>query len=202
MLDGASSWVPNRVMPAVQSEQLLTVLKRVAALLRDGGVPFALGGGLAAWARGGPPSEKDVDLLLREEDCGRALELLDEAGYRTETPPEGWLVKAFDGDVLIDLIHRPSGMVVDDELLATCDLISVHAVTMPVMRTDDLLVSKLLSLTEHHLDFGPPLEVARALREQISWPEIRRRTADSPFARTFFVLLHELSIVPFDAEPS
>ena len=99
-------------------------------------------------------------------------------------------------------VRDPSGIVVDDALLETCDLISVHAVTMPVMRTDDLLVSKLLSLTEHHLDFGPPLEVARALREQISWPEIRRRTSDSPFARTFFVLLHELSIVPFDAEPA
>ncbi len=198
MTAGADGYVLS--MPAVQSEQLLSVLKRVAATLRDGGVPFALGGGLAAWARGGPPSEKDVDLLIREEDCARALELLDASGYRTETPPEGWLVKAFDDEVLIDLIHRPSGIVVDDAFLDRCDPISVHAVTMPVMRTDDLLVSKLLSLTEHHLDYGPPLEVARALREQIGWPEVRRRTSASPFARAFFVLLHELSIVPFDVE--
>lgn len=181
-------------MPAVQSEHVLASLKRVAAALRDAEIPFALGGGLAAWARGGPPSEKDVDLLIREQDCERAHEVLDAAGFRTEVPPEGWLVKAWDGEILIDLIHRPSGLVVDDALLATCDELSVHAVWMPVMRIDDLLTSKLLSLTEHHLDFGPALEITRALREQIDWVDVRRRTQSSPFARTFFALIHELGI--------
>ncbi|MCB9395524.1 MAG: nucleotidyltransferase [Acidimicrobiaceae bacterium] len=179
----------------MQSDQVLGVLKRVAALLRDAGIPFALGGGLAAWARGGPPSEKDVDLLVREQDCDRARDVLAEAGYRTEVPPEGWLVKAFDGDVLIDLIHRPSGLVVDDDLLDACDELSVNAVRMPVMRIDDLLTSKLLSLTEHHLDFGPALEISRALREQIDWESVRQRTDASPFARAFFALIRELGIV-------
>ena len=32
----------------------VVTLKRVAATLRDEEIPFALGGGLAAWARGGP----------------------------------------------------------------------------------------------------------------------------------------------------
>lgn len=187
-------------MPAIQSDQVLGVLKRVAALLRDAGIPFALGGGLAAWARGGPPSEKDVDLLVREQDCERARELLAESGYRTEVPPEGWLVKAFDGDVLIDLIHRPSGLVVDDDLLGSCDELSVNAVRMPVMRIDDLLTSKLLSLTEHHLDFGPALEISRALREQIDWEAVRHRTGASPFARAFFALIHELGIVEVSGE--
>ncbi|MEA3217508.1 MAG: hypothetical protein QOJ19_3664, partial [Acidimicrobiia bacterium] len=50
-------------MPATQAEPLLVSLKVVAAALREAGVPFALAGGLAAWARGGPPTEKDIDLL-------------------------------------------------------------------------------------------------------------------------------------------
>lgn len=186
-------------MPALQSEHVLGSLKRVAATLRDADIPFALGGGLAAWARGGPPSEKDVDLLIREQDCERAHEVLDAAGFRTEVPPEGWLVKAWDGEILIDLIHRPSGLVVDDALLATCDELSVHAVWMPVMRIDDLLTSKLLSLTEHHLDYGPALEITRALREQIDWQQVRRRTESSPFARAFFSLIHELGITDVDS---
>jgi hypothetical protein len=182
-------------VPAVQAEHLLVTLKNVAATLRDADVPFALCGGLAAWARGGPPTEKDIDLLIREDDRERAHAALAAAGFRTETPPEGWLVKAFDGDILIDLIYRPSGLVVDDELLARCDEMSVHALTMKVMPIDDLMSSKLLALAEHHLDFGPPLEIARALREQIDWARLWERTEGSPFARTFFTLLRELGIL-------
>jgi hypothetical protein len=182
-------------MPALQDERLLTTLKAVAAALRGGEVPFALGGGLAAWARGGPPTEKDIDLLIREQDAPRAHEVLAEAGFRPETPPEDWLIKVFDDDILIDLIFRPSGFVVDDGLLDRCDEMQVHALNMRVMRADDLLTSKLLSLTEHHLDYAPALEIARALREQVEWRDVWSRTNASPFARAFFALLNELEII-------
>ncbi len=176
------------------SEHLLDCLKRVAAALRDADIPFALGGGLSAWARGGPPSENDVDILIREEDWERAHDALDGLGLRTEVPPEGWLVKAFDDEILIDLIFRPSGLVIDDEFLSRCDEMSVQAVWMLVMPVDDLLVSKLLSLTEHHLDYARALEITRALREQIDWLDVRRRTDHSPFARAFLGLVEELGI--------
>ena len=38
-------------------------LKRSAAALRDAEIPFALAGGLAVWARGGPESDHDLDFL-------------------------------------------------------------------------------------------------------------------------------------------
>ena len=176
------------------SEHLLDCLKRVAAALRDAEIPFALGGGLSAWARGGPPSENDVDLLIREQDCERAHQTLEALGLRTEVPPEGWLVKAFDDDILVDLIHQPSGLVIDDEFLARCDELSVQAVWMRVMPVNDLLVSKLLSLTEHHLDFGRALEIVRALREQVDWADVALRTEHSPVARAFLRLVHDLGI--------
>lgn len=182
-------------MPSVQASRILDSLKRVAAILRDNSIPFALGGGLAAWARGGPPTEKDVDLLIREQDCEAALDALRAAGMVVQVPPEGWLVKAFDGDQLVDLIFRPSGFSVDDALLERCEPLSVQAVTMRVMRVDDLLVSKLLSLTEHNLDLGPALEIARSLREQIDWKDLWERTNQSPFARAFFCLIGELRVM-------
>ena len=97
-----------------QPTELVACLKRVAATLREGEIPFALGGGLAAWARGGHPSEHDVDLVIHERHAEAAHEVLQRAGYRTEVPPEGWLIKAFDGEILIDLIHRPSGLTIDE----------------------------------------------------------------------------------------
>src|SRR4051812_7407417 len=100
----------DRLMPAEQSGEILDSLKKVAAVLRDGEIRFCVGGGLAAWARGGPATEHDVDLLIKEEDADRALSALRNAGLRTERPPEGWLVKAWDGDVLVDLIYRPTGL--------------------------------------------------------------------------------------------
>lgn len=181
-------------MPTAQSDDLLHALKRTAAALRDADVPFVVGGGLAAWARGGPPTEHDIDLLIREQDASRALEACAAAGMRTEVPPEGWLVKAWDGDVLVDLIYRPTGLEVDDDLVARCDVLNVHAVPMAVLGVEDLLATKLLALTEHNLDFGPVLEYARSLREQVDWDQLRRRVDGSPFARAFFTLVEELGV--------
>lgn len=185
-------------MPAVQSVDLLDALKLAAAALRDAKLPFALAGGLAAWAHGGPPTEHDIDLMVREEDAEAALAALRDAGMRIEVPPEGWLVKAWAGDVLVDLIFGPKGITVDEDFLERCAQISVGAVEMRVVSLDDLFVSKLLALTEHHLDFGPPLEWARAIREQVDWRAVAARTNESPFARTFLAMLEELDIV--DAE--
>lgn len=186
-------------MPSAQDAHLVDALKKVGALLRDADIPFAVGGGLAAWARGGPPTEKDIDVLIREQDAPAALAALAGGGMRTEVPPEGWLVKAFDSsgpgaEILIDLIYEPAGLVVDDELLARCDELSVRALPMKVMTVEDLLVTKLLALTEHHLDYGPVLEIARALREQVDWPRLERRTMHSPFALAFFTLVERLGI--------
>ena len=190
-------------MSGQQSDDLLDCLKRVAAALRDDGIPFALGGGLSAYARGGPPSENDVDLLIREEDWERVLKVMDERlGLPTEVPPEGWLVKSFDGDILIDLIFRPSGLVIDDAFLERCDEMSVKAVWMKVMPVNDLLTSKFLSWTEHHLDYTRALEITRALREQIDWADLRARTEHSPFARAFFTLVEELGIAHVTGEGS
>jgi hypothetical protein len=53
---------------------LLTAMKRAAAALRDHEVEFALAGGLAVYARGGPETEHDVDFIIREADAQRALD--------------------------------------------------------------------------------------------------------------------------------
>jgi hypothetical protein len=179
---------------ATQSAEILDVLKRVAQILREADIEFALGGGLSAWVHGGPPTENDVDMLIREQDVDRALAVLAAAGLETARPPEGWLVKAWVDGVLVDLMYEPSGLVVDDEFLARCEVENVSAVRMRVMPVNDLVVGKLLALTEHHLDYAPILEHARALREQIDWSEVERRTQQSPFARAFLFMLTELGI--------
>ncbi|HEY7178290.1 MAG TPA: hypothetical protein VH305_03865 [Gaiella sp.] len=174
---------------------LVDTMKRSAAALRDAKVPFLLGGGLASWARGGPPTDHDVDFLVRERDVERAEQALAEAGFRLEQPPEGWLVKAWDGDILIDVIFRPAGGAVGDEHFERATVLEVAAQSLSVASIEDVLAAKLLALTEQEPDFGPVLEIARSLREQIDWNAVRAQTGDSPFGAAFFTLVERLGIV-------
>jgi hypothetical protein len=170
---------------------------RVAvAALREARVPFLLGGSLAAWARGGPQPEHDLDLMVRPADADAALQALAGAGMRTERPPEEWLYKAWHGDVLIDLIFRPSGLEMTDEVFERAETISVLAVAAPVMSLEDVLTTKLHALDEHSLDYSNLLAIARAVREQIDWPQLRARAGSSPYARAFLTLVQELAIAP------
>jgi hypothetical protein len=171
-------------------------LKRSAAALREADIDFLLGGSLASWARGGPETTHDLDLMVRPGDAERALEVLAEAGMQPERPPEEWLLKAWDGDTLVDLIFAPKGMEIDDDVIARSEVLSVLGLDIRVMALEDVLVTKLMALNEHALRYESLLLIARALREQVDWEAVRARTADSPFARAFFTLLDGLGVVP------
>jgi hypothetical protein len=180
---------------------LTETLKRSAATLRDAGVPFALAGSAACWARGGPEPRNDVDFAIREHDAERAERALAAAGMRTERPPEGWLFKAWDDDVLIDVIWEFEGGEDVAALLDRAERLSVQAVPMRVLALDDVLVSSLCAFDEQSLDFTPALAIARALREQVDWRAVRERTAHSPYARAFLALLAELDVIaPADTD--
>jgi hypothetical protein len=186
-------------MTAAESEavhDLVATMKRAAAALREAEVEFMLGGGLAIWARGGPATDHDVDFLVRESDAERGLDALVAAGMRAEPAPEGWLYKAYDGPNLVDLIFQPAGGPIGDEHFARGTEQEVGAQSLLVASIDDVLVTKLLALTEQEPDFRQVLEVARALREQIDWEDVERRSSSSPFARAFFTLVRGLGIVP------
>lgn len=180
--------------PAIESS-----LKKAVAALREADVPFLLAGGLAVWARGGPEVRHDLDFVIRPEDGDRALAVLADAGMEPEKPPEEWLHKAWDGDVLIDLIFAPRGLEVTDEVIERGELLHVVGITIPVMAIEDVLATKLMALHEHELDYTAVLRIARAVREQIDWQSLRTRTRSSPYAAAFFVMCEELGIVPIDS---
>jgi hypothetical protein len=183
-------------VPIPQDEEMLEALKRASAALRDAGIAHALGGGLALWAFGSAATDHDIDLLVPDADAAEAaLAALAAAGLEVGRPPEGWLVKAWDGEVLIDLVFRPTGIDAA-AALAAAPVRNVHAMPMPVMRPEDVFVSKLAACTEHSLRFEPLLEHARALRELVDWGEVATRSCGSPYARAFFALLDGLGVVP------
>ena len=175
---------------------LIDTLKVAVADLREAEVPFMLGGSLAAWARGGPEPDNDLDLMVKPADADHALQTLVDAGMRAERPPEEWLYKAWNGEVLVDVIFRPSGLDITDEVLERAETIPVMAVATPVMALEDVLTTMLHALDEHTLDYSRVLGIARALREQIDWVQLRARVVGSPYAKAFLTLVEELGIAP------
>jgi hypothetical protein len=176
--------------------KMLAVLKKAVGVLRQADIPFALAGSMACWALGGPPSRHDVDLALQHSDAERALEELAAAGFTIEHPPEGWLVKAWHDDVLVDLIWAPMGLPVTAEVLQAARTVNIDGMPMPALAPTDVLTSKLLALNEGHLDFEGLLAIVRGVREQVDWPELRRRTEAQPLARSFLYMAGELGLTP------
>jgi len=180
---------------------VIETTKVAVTVLRDVDVEFMLGGSMAAWVRGGPEPDNDLDLMVKPDHTQAALEALAAAGMRTELPPEEWLYKAWHGDVLIDLIFRPTGIELTDEVFERAEIISVMAVGTPVMALDDVLVTMLGALDEHALDYGRLLAITRAVREQIGWDALRNYACGSPYAKAFMTLVEELGIAPRPAHP-
>ena len=182
-----------------EQEALREALKKVAVALKRSGVAFALGGGYAGWALGGPEPDHDVDFLVAEPQAAEAERALVDAGLRVEHPPEDWLFKVFDGEAMVDVLFRVNGRPVDADLMARVEQREVLSVQMPVLPATDLLVTKLLALTEHACDLGKVLPSSRALREQVDWEDLRERVRDSAFAEAFLVLAVRLGIAPAPA---
>src|SRR5207244_11332836 len=85
---------------------------------------------------------------------------------------------------------------VTTEMLDEADERNVMAMRVKVARFEDVLSSKLLALEEQEPDFGQVVELARSVREQIDWDEVRARTDSSPMAKAFFTLVEELGVAP------
>lgn len=182
-------------------DAIVLALRAAVPVLREAEIPFMLGGSMAVWAYGGPEPTNDLDLMLREQDAERACRALEAAGMRTEHPPEEWLLKAWHGDVLIDLIHGPRGLPITDAVLDRAVERSLSALRVPVMALEDVLATKLMSLDEHQLDLSWLLQISRAVREQVDWDALRARTDHSPYAAAFFTLVERLGIVSNDELP-
>jgi putative nucleotidyltransferase-like protein len=182
-------------MSSEEQEGLREALKRTAVTLKEAGIPFALAGGYAVWARSGPEPEHDVDFVVTESDAAHAADALQAKGLRVEDPPEDWLFKVFTDGAMVDVLFRPNQRPVDRALLDRAEDVEVLSVLMPVLSATDLVAHKLGAMEEHLCDFAALLPVARALREQVDWSQVREYVSENDFALAFLYLLDRLGIV-------
>ena len=182
-------------MDLEDAPDLRDALKTVAVALKQSGAPFALMGGYAAWARGGPEPDHDVDFLIAAQDADEVAQFLADQGFDVVQPPEDWLFKVFANGAMVDVIHGPVGRVTDRSEVERATTMQVLAVEMPVLDATELVIHKLASLDEHYCDVSGVLPVLRALREQVDWERTARETSGNPFAEAVLFLLDRLGIV-------
>jgi hypothetical protein len=81
---------------------LLRALGEACDALRADGVTFIVMGGIASAIWGRPRWTRDVDVFVRLEEAGRALEVLSAAGFGTHVEQQHWLSKAEKHGVVVD----------------------------------------------------------------------------------------------------
>jgi hypothetical protein len=183
-------------LPPNRTPAILEATKEVAALLKAGEHLFALAGGVAVYAHGGPATlQHDVDFCVLPGDAEAAAATLRKAGLDVFQPPEDWLLKSRCRGQDIDLIFQMARAPVSRELLNRAEELMVESVRMPVLTATDLLLGRLKAFTEHHCDFGAVLPIARTLREKIDWSLIRRECRDEPMPDAFLYLLERLNVI-------
>ena len=182
--------------PRFEPPQLRNALRQTSSTLKAAGIPFALAGGYALWAHGAPEPEHDVDLVVAEDEVAAAAACLSAAGLEVVRPPEDWLFKVYVDEALVDVLHRLQGVPVDAALIEQADEHELLGIRLPVLPATDIVIPKLLALSEHYCDFSRPLAMVRAVREQLDWDRIRTETRGRPFAECFLFLLERLAIAP------
>ncbi len=165
----------------------------VAVALKESGLPFALTGGYAAWAHGGPEPSHDIDFMVGPADTDGAATALAGRGFAVSRPVEDWLFKVHVGDVLVDVLHRTNHQTPADAIARSVP-VQVWSVTMPVLAATDVVGEQLLALDEHDCDYAKVLPALRGLREQLDWDELARRADGQPFAEAALFLAGRLGL--------
>jgi predicted nucleotidyltransferase len=113
-------------------------------------VPYVLMGGLVAAVFARPRTTDDIDVFVKPEHAGRALESLAAAGFDVEEHDPMWLYKAWKDGVLVDVIFRSSGEIyLDDEMVARAVVGDCRGTPMRMISPEDLLVIKAVATAEH-----------------------------------------------------
>ena len=177
----------------------LSARARAIQVLSDAQVPFVVGGAYAYCTYTGIYRDtKDLDLFPRKRDALRALEVLENDGWRTERVDEVWLYKAFKGEWFVDLIFNSGNgvAVVDDEWFAHARVGEVMGLQTLIAPAEEIIWSKAFVMERERFDGADVIHLIKSAGHKLDWDRLMRR-----FDRHWEVLLSHLMLFRF-AYPS
>jgi hypothetical protein len=141
-------------------------------------IPFLVGGAFAfTHYTGIERHTKDVDLFLRAEDVGRALEFFRSLGHRVEVPFPHWLAKVYEDREYVDLIFSSGNgvTVVDDDWFEHSVEAEVLGVSVRLCPPEETIWSKAFVQERERFDGADVLHLMHRLAPSLDWRRILRR---------------------------
>lgn len=165
----------------VLDQETLDLYRKAMRALEAAGIPFLVGGAYAfARYTGIVRHTKDFDIFLRPDVVRRALDALEQVGFRTEVWSEVWLAKAFDHDVFVDLIFSSgNGLArVDHEWFhyGVPEIVLGEQVLLVPM--EEMIWSKAFVQERERYDGADVLHILRGCAQKIDWQRLIARFGD------------------------
>ena len=162
--------------------------KSVIDKLREVGIRFAIGGGLAfSEYAGRVRNTKDIDLYIFPSDKDSAAEAVLAAGfddYYDQCPYDrSWIFRACKGPVIVDLIwttpnHR---MDVDPRWLTRGRDVNIRGTRLKVLPPEELMWAKMYVLQRDRCDWPDLLNMLHAIGHLLDWRHLIDRVGqDAP----------------------
>jgi hypothetical protein len=169
--------------------------RRAMEVLREGRVPFLVGGAYAlGYYTGITRHTKDFDIFVRAVDAQRTRDVLAAADYRTEITFSHWLSKAYHQDDFVDIIYSSGNglCVVDDGWFE-------HAVEGTVLDTrarlipaEEMIWQKAYIMERERFDGADVNHLLRACGRNLDWDRLLAR-----FGKDWRVLLSHFVLFGF-----
>jgi hypothetical protein len=134
---------------------------------------------------------KDLDLFLRKDRVGPALQALAQAGYRTELTDPLWLAKAYSGPYFIDLIFSSgNGIATVDEhwgrRAATALVLDREALVVPA---EEMIWQKAFIQERERFDGADIHHLLRCKGAQLDWEHLLWRFGERHWEVLFVHLI-------------
>jgi hypothetical protein len=156
----------------------MTYYRDAVGHLQAAKVPFLVGGAYALEVYAGIVRRtKDFDIFTRREDVTRCLEVLAEAGYRTELTFPHWLGKAYCGEEFIDVIFSSGNGVchVDGEWFKHCGSGTVLGMELPLCPVEEIIWQKAFILERDRCDVADVAHLLRHRGAALDWHRLLTR---------------------------
>jgi hypothetical protein len=187
--------VPDTATPLLTSPDTAELYRTTLEMLNRSGVPYLVGGTYAfQYFAGISRTTKDFDIFVRPRDVQRVLDVLQQAGFKTEVAFTHWLAKAHHGDKFIDIIHSSGNGVaeVDDEWFAHAVDEEVLGIPVKLSPVEEMIWSKAMIMERERYDGADVAHLFRHCSGMLNWEHLARR-----FGPNWRVLLSHLVLFGF-----
>ncbi len=164
------------VRPLFLASAEALLFRRWLEIMRETGVPYALGGAYAHYAITGVwRDSKDLDLFLRPQDVRQALDAFAKAGFRTELRDPHWLAKVHSPPHLLDLLFAARHMTrlrITDGWLRSSLAARFLGVPTRLLGPEETIATKVYIANRDRFDGADILHIIRALQGEVDWQRV------------------------------